>query len=141
MFFDPIDIPDELLEAQEQGRLVVFAGAGVSMGEPSNLASFKGLAARIAGLHPLAEDIDKYDARLDRFLGELFRHGVDVQELGRAIIRSPASEPTELHHSLVDLFIKPEHVRLVTTNFDSHFRGVLEGLGWKPDCYHAPALP
>jgi hypothetical protein len=29
MILDPLEIPDELLEAQEQGRLVVFAGAGV----------------------------------------------------------------------------------------------------------------
>ncbi len=141
MFLDPIDIPDELLEAQEQGRLVIFAGAGVSMGEPSNLPSFKGLAAQIAGSHPLAADIAKYDARLDRFLGELFRQGVDVQGLCRSIIGNPASRPTELHDSLVELFIKPEHARIVTTNFDNHFRVALEGRGWKADCYHAPALP
>src|SRR5438477_8361587 len=118
MFFDPLDIPDELLEAQEQGKLVIFAGAGVSMGEPSDLPSFKGLASRIAGSHPLSAEIDKYDARLDRFLGELFRQGVDVQGLCRSIIGNPASKPTELHRSSIDLFIKPEHVRVVTTNFD-----------------------
>lgn len=43
MYFSPIDIPDELLEAQEEGKLVIFAGAGVSMGDPSNLPDFKGL--------------------------------------------------------------------------------------------------
>lgn len=141
MFFDPIDIPDELLEAQEQGRLVIFAGAGVSMGEPSNLPSFVGLASQIAGSHPLAADIAKQNTRLDRFLGELFRQGVDVQGLCRSIIGNPASKPTELHRSLVDIFIKPEHVRIVTTNFDNHFRVALEGRGWKTDCYYAPALP
>jgi SIR2-like domain len=141
MFFDPIDIPDELLEAQEQGKLVIFAGAGVSMGEPSDLPSFKGLAAQIAGSHLLAAEIDRYDARLDRFLGELFRQKVDVQGLCRAKIGDPASKPNELHRSLVDLFIKPEHVRIVTTNFDNHFRSVLDEHSWKPDCFHAPALP
>src|SRR5688572_2498619 len=122
MFLDPLDIPDALLEAQEQGKLVVFAGAGVSMGEPSNLPSFKGLAAQIAGSHPLAAEIDKYNSRLDRFLGNLHRHKVDVQGLCRSIVSDPASKPTELHRSLVDLFFKPEHVRIVTTNFDNHFR-------------------
>ena len=141
MFFDPIDIPDQLLEAQEQGKLAVFAGAGVSMGEPSNLPSFKGLAAQIAGSHPLASEIDKYDSRLDRFLGNLHRQKVAVQELCRSIISNPASKPTALHRSLVDLFFKPEHVRIVTTNFDNHFRLALEERGLKPDCYHAPALP
>jgi len=141
MFFHPIDIPDELLEAQEQGKLVVFAGAGVSMGAPSNLPSFRRLAEKIAGSHPLAAEIDRYNARLDYLLGELFRQGVDVQRLCRSIIGDPASKPTELHRSLLDLFTTPEHVRIVTTNFDSHFPTVLEERGWKTDCYNAPALP
>ena len=141
MFLDPLDIPDELLEAQELGRLVIFAGAGVSMGNPSNLPSFKGLALHIAGSHRLAGEIDRYDARLDRFLGELSRQKVEVQKLCRAKIGNPASKPTDLHRNLVDLFPKPEHVRLVTTNFDNHFRSALDERGWKPDCYHAPALP
>lgn len=141
MFFDPIDIPDELIEAQEQGKLVIFAGAGVSMGKPSNLPSFKGLAANIAGSHPLSVEIDKYDARLDRFLGELTRLKVDVQKLCRHEIGDLKSKPTELHHSLVALFPRLEHVRIVTTNFDDHFRIALKRRGWKTDCYCAPALP
>ncbi len=48
MILDPLDIPDELLEAQEQGRLVVFAGAGVSRGSPSDLPDFKELAIHVA---------------------------------------------------------------------------------------------
>lgn len=111
------------------------------MGEPSNLPSFKGLAAQVAGSHRLAAEIDRYDARLDRFMGELFRQKVDVQGLCRTRIGDPASRATELHRSLVELFLKPEHVRIVTTNFDHHFRSVLEEHGCRPDCYHAPALP
>jgi hypothetical protein len=53
MILDPLDIPDELLEAQERGRLVVFAGAGVSRGAPSNLPDFKGLAAELPKAHSL----------------------------------------------------------------------------------------
>jgi hypothetical protein len=139
MFFDPLEIPDELLEAQEQGKLVVFVGAGVSMGEPSDLPSFKELAVRISGSHPLASDIDRYEGRLDQFLGDLSRQKVDVQALCRVIIGDRDSKATELHRSLADLFISPEHVRIVTTNFDNHFRS--DERGWKYDCYHAPALP
>jgi hypothetical protein len=141
MFFDPIDIPDEVLEAQEQGRLVIFAGAGVSMGDPSNLPSFVELAEYIAGSHPLAATFSSRETRLDRFLGELSRSKVDVQSLCRAKISDSKSRPTELHRSLVDLFSKPEHVRIVTTNFDNHFRVALGERGWKTDCYYAPALP
>ncbi|MHB9007780.1 MAG: DUF4020 domain-containing protein [Limisphaerales bacterium] len=141
MFFDPIEIPDALLEAQEEGKLVVFAGAGVSMGEPSNLPSFKRMAAVIAGSHPLAAEIDKYEGRWDRFLGELSRKKVEVERLCRTIIADPKSKPTELHRSLVGLFIKPEHLRIVTTNFDLHFRSVLDEIGLQRDNYSAPALP
>lgn len=42
------DLPESLIEAQEAGTLVVFAGAGVSMGSPSNLPSFSQLAKKIA---------------------------------------------------------------------------------------------
>ncbi len=141
MFFDPIDIPDELFEAQELGKLVVFAGAGVSMGEPGNLPSFKKLASEIAGSHPLSGKIDDFQGQMDRFLGELSRSNVDVQALCRSTIDNPSSRPTQLHRSIVDLFIKPEHVRIVTTNFDRHFLTAVEKRGWKTDCYHAPALP
>ena len=48
MFCDPLNIPDELFAAQEEGELVVFAGAGISMDFPSNLPSSPGLVKHIA---------------------------------------------------------------------------------------------
>jgi hypothetical protein len=45
---DDVDIPEALLAAQRDGRLVIFAGAGVSMGPPSNLPGFSKLAKQIA---------------------------------------------------------------------------------------------
>ncbi len=141
MHFAPIDIPDELLDAQEQGKLVIFAGAGISVDEPSSLPKFSELALQIAGLHPLAADFEKYKTRPDRFLGELHRNRVDVQMLCRSIIGNPASKPTELHRSLIGLFRKQEDLRIVTTNFDNHFRTALEERSRKVDYYHAPALP
>ena len=43
-----IDFPSPLLSALRDGELVIFAGAGVSMGEPACLPSFKELAEKIA---------------------------------------------------------------------------------------------
>ena len=43
-----VDFPRRLTEALERDELVVFAGAGVSMGTPANLPSFERLAAAIA---------------------------------------------------------------------------------------------
>jgi hypothetical protein len=36
-----VDLPQALVAAQREGRLVIFAGAGVSMGPPANLPSFE----------------------------------------------------------------------------------------------------
>jgi len=57
----------------------------MATGAPSNLPSFKGLAAKIAGAYALASEIDHYDARLDQFVGELTRQKVDVHGLCREI--------------------------------------------------------
>ncbi len=50
MFFCNIKLPDELQLALADGRLVIFAGAGVSFPPPSNLKLFGELAAEIAGI-------------------------------------------------------------------------------------------
>lgn len=39
------DIPDELLQAHEEGRVVFFCGAGISY--PAGLPGFKGLVKKI----------------------------------------------------------------------------------------------
>ena len=43
-----VDIPWALIEAQREGRLVLFVGAGASRSSPSDLPDFRQLAARIA---------------------------------------------------------------------------------------------
>ena len=49
MLIKDIDFPKPLITSQRDGNLVVFAGAGVSMGPPSDLPDFRELAIRIAG--------------------------------------------------------------------------------------------
>ena len=48
MRFGDLEIPDEVLRDQQAERLVIFAGAGVSMGPPSSLPNFDRLADQIA---------------------------------------------------------------------------------------------
>ncbi len=48
MLIGEIEFPESLIEAQKRGTLVVFAGAGVSMGPPANLPSFENLADEVA---------------------------------------------------------------------------------------------
>ncbi|MEK7357460.1 MAG: SIR2 family protein, partial [Bdellovibrionota bacterium] len=139
MHFRDVNIPSEILDAQVNDSLVIFAGAGVSMGPPSNLPSFKGLAAQIA---EHTEEMDPDDEKnLDRFLGRLKSNGLDVHGRAHRILSNPASSPTVLHRDLVRLFAK-KSIRIITTNFDSHFNDVATELyGEKVPIYHAPALP
>lgn len=137
MLFDTLDIPESLLSAQEEGKLVVFAGAGVSMGVPSGLPSFVRLAETIAQ-RPLT---DEEKSRLDHFLGELKSEGREVHALTVQALNQPNSRPTPLHEQLVRLFARPEHVRIVTTNFDPHFARVVGQAHPGVPIYSAPALP
>src|SRR5258707_1524980 len=99
MLCDALDLPDDLVAAQEQERLVILAGAGVSMGPPAYLPNFRQLAERIAentGCQP--------EAPYDQFLGKLADDAVDVHTLCRDIIRDSGSSPNPLHRSLLHLF-------------------------------------
>ena len=63
-----IDFPDPLRAALRDGKLVVFAGAGVSMGEPSRLPNFPDLAREVAvGTGQTLQNSEP----VDRFLGRL----------------------------------------------------------------------
>src|SRR4051812_30535823 len=122
MILDPLEIPDKLLEAQEQGDLVVFAGAGVSRGAPSDLPDFEGLAVSVAKGTRFEKNLSSQDQqRLDRYFGEMARGGIDIQHLVRARIGNPTSQATDLHRWILDLFPEPKDIRIVTTNFDKHF--------------------
>ena len=133
-----IDFPSPLLSALRDGELVVFAGAGVSMGEPACLPSFKELAEKIA------QETDKrlQDGETeDRFLGRLHNKGVKVHE--RAVQELSRNNPTDLHRDLLRLYQKNgEQVRVVTTNFDLLFEAAAQDVfGAVPEVFRAPALP
>lgn len=132
-----IEFDESILDALRDDRLVVFAGAGVSMGPPSNLASFWKLTCDIAqgtGLEP--------SEPLDRFLGQLNHRDVAVHDRAAQLLSPEGSAPNALHHDLLRLFRTSDRVRLVTTNFDLHFETAANALfGAVPDIYSAPALP
>lgn len=136
---DAVDLPDELITAQAEGQLVIFAGAGVSMGTPSNLPSFTELADRIAQEAAVRAPTES----LDQFLGRCERLSVDVQLRTREILSDPSSKPTLLHSALLELFHTADRVRLVTTNFDAHFTTDATARFGQSNVtiYRAPALP
>lgn len=132
-----LDFDDQILDAIKDSKLVVFAGAGVSMGSPSNLDNFLKLAEKIArnsGLTP--------DRPLDRFLGTLHHRGVAVHQRAVELLSPEGSAPNELHRDLIRLFGGADRIKLVTTNFDLHFEtAAQEVYGSSPEVYRAPALP
>ena len=70
-----VDFPEPLLNALRNGRLVVFAGAGVSMGPRAGLPSFRRLAEQVA--EGTGQSIGNEEAE-DRFLGRLKDRGTNV---------------------------------------------------------------
>lgn len=133
-----IDIPEPLLSAQRNGSLVIFAGAGVSMGPPANYPSFPQLALQVSGDFHKPEEQEP----TDRFLGRLENLGVPVHRETKRILTNPTSRYTPLHADLLRLFGSTDRVRLVTTNFDVHFTTAAKHV-FGADCrqFHAPALP
>jgi hypothetical protein len=134
-----VDLPESLIRVQKAGRLVVFAGAGVSMPSPSNYPNFDELAENVAAGVLSREPNEP----IDRFLGRLADKKVKVHERVQKILSDPSSAPNPLHSSLLRLFGTADTVRLVTTNFDSHFTtaALLTFESKEPEIYYAPALP
>ena len=139
MKFAGINFPRDLLNAMNDGKLVVFAGAGVSAGEPACLPSFKHLAKMIA--KGTGETLPcRYP--IDRFLGGLHHEGVKVHERAAEVLTRKDLKATELHRNLLQLYPNTKQVRIVTTNFDCLFeQAAREMPGSQPDVFRAPALP
>ena len=135
-----IDFPKPLLNALRDGELVVFAGAGISMGEPACLPNFKTLADIIAqGTGKALQEGEP----IDRFLGRLQRDGVKVHGLAKEVLSPPGLKATDLHRNLLRLYSNTGQVRIVTTNFDLLFQQAAESVfnDSQPEVFRSPALP
>ena len=135
-----VDFPERLLAALRDGRLVVFAGAGVSMGAPANLPSFRELASQIAQGSKLEMGPDETE---DRFLGRLKLAGVDVHRLAAQRLQRDGLQATELHRSILRLYRDHADARIVTTNFDLLFEQAYADafIDTAPRVSNAPDLP
>jgi hypothetical protein len=137
MIFADVRLPDQIRIALEEGKLVVFAGAGVSLPPPSNLPSFNGLACQICGQSSVPP------GKEDQALGKLARNGTDVHAAAAKILYHAKTHPTELHKQALRIFGSPNKVRIVTTNFDDHFSAAARSVFRKNAVkeFYAPALP
>ena len=144
------DIPEALLQAHEEGRVVFFCGAGISY--PAGLPGFKGLVEEIYQLNGTSlSDIEReafergqFDATLDllerRLPGQrLAVRSKLVQALKPKLRRKGA---TDTQAALLCLARSREGaLRLVTTNFDRIFHVAAKRTGQAFQAYAAPMLP
>lgn len=144
------DIPDELLQAHEEGRVVFFCGAGISY--PADLPGFKGLVEQIYRLNgtTLSEiereafERGQFDATLD-----LLERRLPGQRLAVRRALAKALKPklrrrgaTDTQTALLRLARSREGtIRLVTTNFDRIFHVAAKRTGQTFQTYAAPMLP
>lgn len=144
------DIPDALLQAHEEGRVVFFCGAGISY--PAGLPGFKGLVDaiyRLVGTAPTEIEQEAYtrnqfDATLDLLERRLpGRRRAVRRALAEALqpkLRRKGARDT--HAALLQLSRSREGaLRLVTTNFDRIFARLTARAKPTVPAYSAPMLP
>lgn len=144
------DIPDVLLQAHEEGRVVFFCGAGISY--PAGLPGFKGLVEKIYEINGTdfkeiereAFEQGRFDATLDllerRLPGQRSAvRGALAKALKPKLRRRGA---IETHAALLRLGRNREGVlRLVTTNFDRVFHAAAKRTHQPFEPHAAPMLP
>lgn len=147
---DGPDIPEALLQAHEEGRVVFFCGAGISY--PAGLPGFKGLVdaiyTRVGTTRTPIEQEAYQRNQFDATLGLLERR-LPGQRLAVRRALADVLQPrlrrrgaTETHGALLQLARNREGVlRLVTTNFDRVFAHAAKRLRQAINTFAAPMLP
>jgi hypothetical protein len=144
------DIPDALLQAHEEGRVVFFCGAGISY--PAGLPGFKGLVEQIyrltgTTLSEIEREVferGQFDATLD-----LLERRLPGQRMAVRRALAKALKPKLRRRGAIDTqaaLLRLAHnregaVRLVTTNFDRTFHVAAKRIGLTFSAYAAPMLP
>jgi hypothetical protein len=146
------NIPERLLQAHEDGRVVFFCGAGISY--PARLPDFAGLVDRLyKALSDKREPVQQSAIKAKQFdtaiglLEEYVAGGRKIVRREIAKILTPADltvpDATATHKALLTLARNHEgRTRLITTNFDRLFEEVRgEKSLLFPECFEAPLLP
>ena len=144
------DIPEELLQAQEEGRVVFFCGAGISY--DAKLPLFKGLlddtAKKLNHKRPENEErlfsAERYDELYHMYelaIGDRIRVRKATAELLKPVVDREGLAIAK-HTSLLKLAHGRDGTfRLVTTNYDCLFDKAARRLGMNVPSFAAPLLP
>ncbi|WP_419906560.1 SIR2 family protein [Hoeflea sp.] len=144
------DVPETLLRAHEEGRVVFFCGAGISY--PAGFPGFHGLVEQIyCRLHDdfCQSEIEKklieqgrYDTALNLLENRLVDGRRSIRQRIAQILTPTGSGSTETHNALLELSKNhDQRTRLITTNFDRLFEQVIEERDLSVKRYEAPLLP
>lgn len=144
------DIPERLLQAHEDGRVVFFCGAGISY--PARLPGFAGLVEKVyTALSVTPDAVQKAAIKAGQFdtaIGLLEADIVGGRETVRralAGILTPdliAPNATATHEALLTLGkCRNGQTRLITTNFDRLFEEVIAAKTLPIERFQAPLLP
>lgn len=147
------DIPERLLHAHEEGRVVFFCGAGIS--RSARLPDFRTLVGKRlykeldespSAIEEVAIKAGQYDTVIDlleqphRIAGS---REVVRQALARLLTpRKLTPKSTATHEALLTLGqCRDGRLRLVTTNCDRLFEEVIARKSPRTEIYRAPLLP
>lgn len=146
------DIPNILLQAHEEGRVVFFCGAGISY--PAGLPSFKGLVDKIYKNLDAQQTETATEAKA--YKNWQFDTTLNLLELrypgGRLVVRKALAQAlkpnlkkkgaADTHAALLELASSRDgSLRLVTTNFDRIFNHLISRNKLPITEYAAPHLP
>lgn len=142
------DVPGSVLRQHEEGRVVLFAGAGVS--QAAGLPDFPELVNQLfEALNVTPNDLQRRairDKQYDTAIRLLEENHVGGRETVRrqvaAILTADPDASTATHEALLTLGQNREgKTRLVTTNFDRLFERVIGTKGLNVAHHRAPQLP
>ncbi|RIZ70326.1 MAG: hypothetical protein D0528_01910, partial [Methylococcales bacterium] len=146
------DIPERLLQAHEDGRVILFCGAGISF--PARLPGFKSLIKKLYAelsfapnpVQQTAIKAGQYDTVISLLEGKSGITG--GREKVRKVLESiltpnlSASSATATHEALLNLArLRDGRLRLITTNFDRLFEEVISKQNLNIERFEAPLLP
>ncbi len=137
-------VPDRLVQQLEDDRVVIFCGAGISMG--AGLPSYAGLVKYCYDElgEPLPADKSTEWLWPDRLMGAV-ENRYTPENLRRKVAERLDQPPTdlEMHRAILKLATirQGNGLRLVTTNFDTFFERAQAGMVLGRDFHSGPVLP
>lgn len=144
------DIPERLLQAHEDGRVVFFCGAGISY--PARLPGFAGLVEKVYrdlavtpnSVQQAAIKAGQFDTAVGLLEADIIGGREMVRRALAGILTPDLTDPhaTATHEALLTLSkCRKGNMRLITTNFDRLFEEVIAAKSLHIERFQAPLLP